>query len=101
MNDFISSHKCHSGDHGGESRAERTAAMFVYRGSGLGDEGELSVGKEVQQTDLAPTLSAALGRPPPAPSLGNILFSVLPKMSKSNTLLHLSNNLKQVSFIGK
>ncbi|XP_013163137.1 PREDICTED: GPI ethanolamine phosphate transferase 3-like isoform X2 [Papilio xuthus] len=86
-----------SGDHGGESRAERTAAMFVYRVSGLGDEGALSVGKEVQQTDLAPTLSAALGRPPPAPSLGNILFSVLPKMSKSITLLHLSNNLKQVT----
>ncbi|XP_068620161.1 GPI ethanolamine phosphate transferase 3 [Battus philenor] len=86
-----------TGDHGGESKAERTAAMFVYRGSGLGGDIKEAVGKEVQQTDLAPTLSAVLGRPPPAPSLGNLLFTVLPKMSTSLTLLHLSNNLKQVT----
>ncbi|CAH2042330.1 unnamed protein product, partial [Iphiclides podalirius] len=87
-----------SGDHGGESKAERSAAMFVYSNSQLGEDGgQMSVGGEVQQTDLAPTLSAALGRPPPAPSLGNLMFSVLPKMSTSMTLLHLSNNLKQVT----
>ncbi|CAK1584630.1 unnamed protein product [Parnassius mnemosyne] len=86
-----------SGDHGGESKAERTAAMFVYRKAGLGVEEEDKIGREVQQTDLAPTLSAALGRPPPAPSLGNLLFSVLPKMSLPMTLLHLSNNLKQIT----
>ncbi|CAG5055624.1 unnamed protein product [Parnassius apollo] len=86
-----------SGDHGGESKAERTAAMFAYRRAGLGVQEEDSIGREVQQTDLAPTLSAALGRPPPAPSLGNLLFSVLPKMSLPVTLLHLSNNLKQIT----
>lgn len=85
------------GDHGGESKAERTAAMFAYRGSGLdGDSSPLNIGAEVQQTDLAPTLSAALGRPPPAPSLGSLLLPVLPTMSVPYTLLHLTNNLKQV-----
>lgn len=88
------------GDHGGESRAERTAAFFAYRGAGLAGNGaDIVTGREVQQTDLAPTLSAALGRPPPAPSLGNILLPVLPKSSITDTLLLLSNNLKQVSLI--
>ncbi|RVE53739.1 hypothetical protein evm_001631 [Chilo suppressalis] len=86
-----------TGDHGGESKAERTAALFAYRREGLGGDGsQLSVGTEVQQTDLAPTLSAALGRPPPAPSLGSVWLPVLPKMTLLNTLLHISNNLKQI-----
>ncbi|XP_063830696.1 uncharacterized protein LOC135079979 isoform X2 [Ostrinia nubilalis] len=86
-----------TGDHGGESKAERTAAMFAYRGSGLsGDSSPSNIGAEVQQTDLAPTLSAALGRPPPAPSLGSLLLPVLPTMSVSHTLLHITNNLKQI-----
>ncbi|XP_072942845.1 GPI ethanolamine phosphate transferase 3 isoform X2 [Epargyreus clarus] len=87
-----------SGDHGGESKAERTAAMFAYRGAGLaGDKSDAIPGREVQQTDLAPTMSAALGRPPPAPSLGNLLLPVLPAMTMTQTLLHLSNKLKQVT----
>ncbi|KAM3963270.1 phosphatidylinositol glycan anchor biosynthesis class O [Aphomia sociella] len=86
------------GDHGGESKAERTAAFFAYRGLGFGgDKDNIELGKEVQQTDLAPTLSAALGRPPPAPSLGNLLLPVLPTLPISHTLLHLSNNLKQIT----
>ncbi|KAG6449716.1 GPI ethanolamine phosphate transferase 3 [Manduca sexta] len=87
-----------SGDHGGESKAERTAAFFAYRGAGLSGDGlHVLNGSEVQQTDLAATMSAAFGLPPPAPSLGNLLLPVLPKMSVPQTLLHLSNNLKQVS----
>lgn len=70
--------------------------MFAYRGKGLADSAAAQIGSEVQQTDLAPTLSAALGRPPPAPSLGSLLLPVLPKMSISHTLLHVTNNLKQV-----
>ncbi|CAG9795698.1 unnamed protein product [Diatraea saccharalis] len=86
-----------TGDHGGESKAERTAALFAYRSDGLGgDSGQRNVGIEVQQTDLAPTLSAALGRPPPAPSLGSVWLPILPKMTVLRTLLHLSNNLKQI-----
>ncbi|XP_023954366.2 GPI ethanolamine phosphate transferase 3 isoform X2 [Bicyclus anynana] len=87
-----------TGDHGGESKAERTAALFAYYGLGFaGDESDRAIGREVQQTDLAPTVSAALGRPPPAPSLGNLLLPVLPNMPVTHTLLHLSNNLKQVT----
>ncbi|XP_047030874.1 GPI ethanolamine phosphate transferase 3 isoform X1 [Helicoverpa zea] len=86
------------GDHGGESKAERTAAFFAYRGAGLAGTGaDILTGTEVQQTDLAPTLSAALGRPPPAPSLGHLLLPVLPKSSISHTLLHMTNNLKQIT----
>ncbi|XP_049877323.1 GPI ethanolamine phosphate transferase 3 isoform X2 [Pectinophora gossypiella] len=87
-----------SGDHGGESRAERTAGLFAYRGLGLGgNEADIETGKEVQQTDLAPTVSAALGRPPPAPSLGNLLFPILPAMPSTETLLLVTNNLKQIT----
>lgn len=69
--------------------------MFAYRGSGFADD-EGPAGREVQQTDFASTLSAALGRPPPAPSLGGLLLPVLPPMPVTQTLLYLSNNLKQV-----
>lgn len=94
---YLSKLYCITGDHGGESKAERTAALFAYRKAGLaGDLSDVTLGKEVQQTDLAPTMSAALGRPPPAPSLGNLLLPVLPKYSIPHTLLHISNNLKQV-----
>ncbi|KAJ0174190.1 hypothetical protein K1T71_010336 [Dendrolimus kikuchii] len=87
-----------NGDHGGESKAERTAALFAYSPSGFGGEGpDIALGREIQQTDLAPTMSGALGKPPPAPSLGNLLLPVLPKMTVSHTLLHLVNNLKQIS----
>lgn len=87
------------GDHGGESKAERTAALFAYYGSGFsGEESDRMSGREIQQTDLAPTISAALGRPPPAPSLGNLLLPLLPNTPVTHALLHLTNNLKQVSF---
>ncbi|XP_034835207.1 GPI ethanolamine phosphate transferase 3 isoform X1 [Maniola hyperantus] len=98
MTETDSQGKNSDGDHGGESKAERTAALFAYSGSGFaGDESDRQIGREVQQTDLASTISAALGRPPPAPSLGNILLPVLPNMPVTHTVLHLSNNLKQVA----
>ncbi|XP_032520178.2 GPI ethanolamine phosphate transferase 3 isoform X1 [Danaus plexippus] len=87
-----------TGDHGGESKAERTAALFAYYGSGFsGEESDRMSGREIQQTDLAPTISAALGRPPPAPSLGNLLLPLLPNTPVTHALLHLTNNLKQVT----
>ncbi|XP_022112521.2 GPI ethanolamine phosphate transferase 3 [Pieris rapae] len=87
-----------TGDHGGETKAERTAAIFAYYKGGLAGGGdEIAPGREIQQTDLAPTVCAALALPPPAPSLGNVLLPLLPHMKASNTLLHLTNNLKQVT----
>ncbi|XP_037961946.2 GPI ethanolamine phosphate transferase 3 [Plutella xylostella] len=85
-----------TGDHGGESKNERTAALFAYRGEGLSAD-IYGTGREVPQTDFAATLSAALGRPPPAPSLGTLMMPTLPKMSTTHTLLALSNNLKQIT----
>lgn len=97
MTVILNIHSLLIGDHGGESKAERTAAFFAYRSSGLGGQkSEIETGREVQQTDLAPTLSAALGRPPPSPSLGSILLPVLPETTMTETLLHFSNNMKQV-----
>ncbi|VVD04669.1 unnamed protein product [Leptidea sinapis] len=62
-----------TGDHGGETKAERTAAIFAYYGGEMGGAGDdILVGREIQQTDLAPTITSALGTSPPAPSLGTI-----------------------------
>ncbi|XP_050674696.1 GPI ethanolamine phosphate transferase 3 isoform X2 [Leptidea sinapis] len=87
-----------TGDHGGETKAERTAAIFAYYGGEMGGAGDdILVGREIQQTDLAPTITSALGTSPPAPSLGTVLIPILPKMDMQHTLLHLSNNLKQIT----
>lgn len=85
-----------TGDHGGESKSERTAAFFAYRRTGFHHDSS-SVGNEVEQTDFAPTMSAALGRPPPSPCLGNIHLSVLPHLTTPVTLLLLTNSLKQIN----
>ncbi|GBP08459.1 GPI ethanolamine phosphate transferase 3 [Eumeta japonica] len=85
-----------TGDHGGESKAERTAAFFAYRKTGF--SGTADIGAEIEQTDFAPTLSTALGRPPPAPSIGSIFPPVLPQMKLCYMLLHFSNNLKQIAY---
>ncbi|XP_063367059.1 uncharacterized protein LOC134655521 [Cydia amplana] len=90
-------HTWNDGDHGGESKAERTAAFFAYRGAGLSDVDTTPPGSEVQQTDFTPTVSAALGMPPPAPSLGNLQLSVLPKTTVPVMLLQMTNVLKQIS----
>ncbi|CAH1163782.1 unnamed protein product [Phaedon cochleariae] len=65
-----------SGDHGGESEDEVTAAMFVYSKHPLSKVGEEN--GSVKQVDLVPTLSILLGIPIPFQNLGVIIQNCLP-----------------------
>lgn len=76
-----------TGDHGGDSRAEVEAAMFVYsRVPILGKKfGEIEA--RVHQIDLVPTLASILGIPIPFSSLGTTILDILPANYFRNTNL--------------
>ncbi|RKP15498.1 alkaline-phosphatase-like protein, partial [Piptocephalis cylindrospora] len=72
------------GDHGGDSRSELEAALFIYSGRDLDERGEefdhllrdmdqQRSHRSVAQVDLVPTLAMALGLPIPFGSLGSII----------------------------
>ncbi|KAI4467979.1 phosphatidylinositol glycan [Holotrichia oblita] len=63
-----------TGDHGGESENEVTAALFVYAKVPLIDQTQDSV----KQIDLIPTLATILGIPIPYSNLGTVITSCLP-----------------------
>lgn len=86
------------GNHGGDSTAEVTAAMFVFSPhSALFPP----IGKpisQVMQVDLVPTLSTILGVPIPFSNLGTVITEALP-LNESNWRLvftSLLNNVNQV-----
>lgn len=89
-----------TGDHGGESKEETTAAMFVHSNMKLiskqsdenGDDSD-----EVMQIDLVPTISTILGIPIPYSSIGFVIIDTLPAKYDITTLLHvIYNNLQQM-----
>jgi phosphatidylinositol glycan class O len=90
---------CHiSGNHGGDSPAELTAAMFVYSphqilGSVLKDDRD-----SINQVDLVPTLAAILGTPVPFSSLGSVVVEALPleKHNWKDSFISVINNINQV-----
>ncbi|CAG9766190.1 unnamed protein product [Ceutorhynchus assimilis] len=65
-----------TGDHGGESLDETTAAMFVHSKQSLLPFDRQK--RAVKQVDLVPTLSALLGIPIPFQNLGILIKSALP-----------------------
>ncbi|XP_071502942.1 GPI ethanolamine phosphate transferase 3-like [Diadema antillarum] len=80
-----------TGDHGGDSLEERSAALFVYSSRQFIDFTDIS-GKKipdtVSQIDFVPTLSLLLGVPIPFSSLGSIiapLFSLAPSPADSES----------------
>ncbi|KAF7286911.1 hypothetical protein GWI33_003178 [Rhynchophorus ferrugineus] len=86
-----------TGDHGGESTEEVTAAMFVHSKHPL-----LSYGGSkdtVKQVDIVPTLSAILGVPIPFQNLGILIYDALPSTDSDSwklPLFWLWNNVQQV-----
>ncbi|KAJ8927025.1 hypothetical protein NQ314_020588 [Rhamnusium bicolor] len=91
-----------TGDHGGESKDEVTAGLFVYSKQPL-----LNLGEEkdsVKQVDLVPTLSTILGVPVPFQNLGILIINCLPITNKTLdienwrlVLYSLWANVQQVS----
>ncbi|XP_072391039.1 GPI ethanolamine phosphate transferase 3 isoform X1 [Diabrotica undecimpunctata] len=68
-----------TGDHGGESTDEITAAMFVYSNQILS---KIDTSESVKQIDLVPTLSTLLGIPVPFQNLGVLILDSLPVFTK-------------------
>ncbi|KAI9226988.1 MAG: hypothetical protein DHS80DRAFT_17891 [Piptocephalis tieghemiana] len=67
------------GDHGGDSRSELEAGLFIYSGKDLDERGDdfnlllRSMDEQVQELDFVPTLCMALGLPIPFGSLGSVI----------------------------
>ncbi|EDV26994.1 uncharacterized protein TRIADDRAFT_22857 [Trichoplax adhaerens] len=68
-----------TGDHGGDSDAEITAALFVYSGRPINNGRPDKGWKTISQADLVPTISLLLGLPIPFANLGLVadeLFTI-------------------------
>ncbi|XP_015523909.1 GPI ethanolamine phosphate transferase 3 isoform X1 [Neodiprion lecontei] len=77
-----------TGDHGGDSKSEVEAAMFVYSKIPLLGKKFAKNIDEVHQIDLVPTLSSILGIPIPFSNLGTTILDVLPRNFHKNTNLN-------------
>lgn len=85
-----------TGDHGGESKDEITAAMFVHSKMKLIKQ-QSEEDDEVMQIDLVPTISTILGIPIPYSNLGFVIVDSLPSKYDFVALLHVVyNNLQQI-----
>lgn len=90
-----------TGDHGGDSKEELEAALFVYSPA-LRLPPAHAFTPPVAQVDLVPTLALALGVPIPFSSLGKVMEDVLvtaemtPKEADKQKHLGLSVNMRQV-----
>lgn len=76
-----------TGDHGGDSDAEVTAAMFVLSPKPLLSTEMLPNSNTVNQVDLVPTLATILGSPIPFANLGTIILEALPSLSEGKDIL--------------
>lgn len=94
-----------TGDHGGDSEAEVTAALFVYSSVPLVPSSMVPYSSVVSQVDLVPTLSTILNVDIPFPNLGTVILDALPSIfmnsgtfPKWKTLLrYLWKNVEQAS----
>lgn len=95
-----------TGDHGGETEDEVTAALFVYSRLGLLPTQWSPKGTTVRQVDLVPTLATTLGIPIPFSNLGSVIIDSLPKSNLRDVvtplqdwkyaLMSLWSNIRQV-----
>ncbi|OQR73275.1 GPI ethanolamine phosphate transferase 3-like [Tropilaelaps mercedesae] len=95
-----------SGDHGGDTEEETTAALFMYApGNGVGKKGDVTPfvrhveleEPKVSQIDLVPTLSLLLGLPIPFSSLGRLIEPLfISRPPRGDELIPLWINVQQV-----
>lgn len=76
-----------TGDHGGDSDAEVTAAMFVFSRKPLLSTEIFPHSDTVNQVDLVPTLSTILGLPIPYANLGSVILEALPSLTEGKDIL--------------
>ncbi|KAK3097761.1 hypothetical protein FSP39_012915 [Pinctada imbricata] len=79
-----------SGDHGGDSKDELEAGLFVYSPSQITSFPTKDVIQDVQQTDLVPSISLLLGVPIPFSNLGHAitdLFTFCPSWKSGSTVI--------------
>jgi phosphatidylinositol glycan class O len=76
-----------AGDHGGDSDAEVTAAMFVFSPKPLLSTEIFPHSDTVNQVDLVPTLSTILGLPIPYANLGAVILEALPSLNGGKDIL--------------
>nr|CAD7577302.1 unnamed protein product [Timema californicum] len=91
-----------TGDHGGSSEAEVTAAMFVHSPSSLINLQSMEGPKTIRQVDLVPSLATLLGVPIPFSNLGGVVLDVLPSSQDSLRDAQVAlqatwNNIEQMS----
>nr|CAD7395860.1 unnamed protein product [Timema cristinae] len=91
-----------TGDHGGSSEAEVTAAMFVHSPSSLINLRSMEGPQTVRQVDLVPSLATLLGVPIPFSNLGGVVLDVLPSSQDSLRDAQVAlqatwNNIEQMS----
>lgn len=93
-----------TGDHGGDSKIELEASMFVYSPVRALVKKELVLASDmVKQVDLVPTMATVLGVPIPFSSLGSIIFDAIPTERFSVNqdwqycLISLWKNIQQIT----
>ncbi|CAB3369586.1 Hypothetical predicted protein [Cloeon dipterum] len=88
-----------NGNHGGDSAAEVTAAIFVYSPHSELFPASGEPVPQVMQVDLVPTLSSILSVPIPFSNLGTVITEVLPRVESDwpALLIDLVNNANQVN----
>ncbi|KYN39828.1 GPI ethanolamine phosphate transferase 2 [Trachymyrmex septentrionalis] len=86
-----------SGGHGGSTPEETTVPIITVGGTiCVYEDTELRIPIEVQQLDIAVTLSAALGLPIPSTSLGSIFLDYIYNLQDDKRLFLLNYNLRQL-----
>ena len=86
-----------TGDHGGDSRDEVSAALFVYGKNLDFGSSNKTAASVVDQVDLVPTFSLLLGIPIPFSNLGRVIRGLWSGAAQADSLLryvhHKSANL--------
>ncbi|XP_018052891.1 PREDICTED: GPI ethanolamine phosphate transferase 2 [Atta colombica] len=86
-----------SGGHGGSTPEETTVPIITVGGTiCVYEDTELRIPIEVQQLDIAVTLSAALGLPIPSTSLGSVFLDYIYNLQDDKRLFLLNYNSRQL-----
>lgn len=88
-----------TGDHGGDSEAEVTAALFLYSNIDIISSSIAFQSKEVSQVDLVPTISIILNVSIPFSNVGSVILDALPATTdKWEVMVHsLWQNVEQTT----